>query len=160
MSKPSFVYVTYIKSTADKVWRALTDGDITHQYWMGRRNSSDWKVGSEWKHQDSKDPSLVDIVGKVIENDRPNRLVVSWASPKDTRPEAYSRVTYEIKQSGPLVKLTVTHDQLEEGSGMAAGISKGWPMVLSSLKTFLETGEAIPGASERAGGDLKVLSAG
>jgi len=161
MSKPSFVYVTYINSTAEKVWRALTDGEITNRYWLGRRNASDWKVGSEWKHQDYKDPSLVDVVGKVIENDHPNRLVISWASPKDAnRPEGYSRVTFELKQSGSVVKLTVTHDQLEEGTNMAPNINKGWPLVLASLKTYLETGEPMPGGSERSGGELKALMAG
>ncbi|HTO72646.1 MAG TPA: SRPBCC domain-containing protein, partial [Gemmatimonadales bacterium] len=107
-------------------------------------------------HRDYKDNSLLDVVGKVIENDRPNRLVISWASPKQAAdPDAYSRVTFELKESGPIVKLTVTHDQLDEN--MAKGINKGWPVVLASLKTFLETGEAMPGGSERGAGDFKAL---
>ena len=69
MSKPTFVYVTYIKTTADKVWKALTDGEATRQYWFNHRNASDWKVGSEWRHEDYDDPKTVDVVGTVVEND-------------------------------------------------------------------------------------------
>lgn len=145
MSKPSFVYVTYINSTAEKVWRALTDGEVTRQYWANHRNVSDWKVGSEWQHQAADNPDKVDIVGTVILNEKPNRLVVSWASPKFAAdPEQVSRVTYEIAADGPVVRLTVTHEELQAGSNMLQNISGGWPMVLSNLKSFLETGGVIP----------------
>jgi uncharacterized protein YndB with AHSA1/START domain len=156
MDKPAYVYVTYIKAPADKVWQALTDGEVTRKYWFHHRNASDWKVGSAWRHEEYDDPSIVDIVGKVVENDRPNRLVVSWASPKEALdPAKYSRVTYDIVEDRGVTRLTVTHDQLEAGSSMERGITSGWPMVLANLKTYLETGEALPPMKEREEGKWK-----
>jgi len=151
MSKPSFVYVTYIRATPEKVFDAITDGELTAQYW-GHRNASDWKAGSTWEHQRIDDSDKVDIVGKVIENDRPQRLVISWASPDDAgNPEKTSRVTFDIEPyKGDAVKLTVTHSELEPDSGMLRGISAGWPLVLSALKSFLETGTStLIGATQR-----------
>jgi uncharacterized protein YndB with AHSA1/START domain len=142
MSKASFVYVTYIRSTPEKVFQALTDGEVTGQYW-GHRNVSDWKPGSSWQHRQLSDDKAV-IVGKVIETSPPKRLVVSWADPAEAeQPAKVSRVTYEIEPyKEDSVKLTVSHTELEPGSGMERGISKGWPLVLSALKSFLETGKA------------------
>lgn len=152
MEKPKFVYVTYIATTPEKLWNALQDPAMTKQYWGNRTNASDWKVGSKWQHRDVDDASLVDIVGKILESDPPRRLVISWAFAKDeARPEAHSRVTFELKQFGELVRLTVTHDELEPGSDMLTGISYGWPVVLSSLKTFLESGKPMPMTSTRTG---------
>jgi uncharacterized protein YndB with AHSA1/START domain len=152
MDKPKFVYVTYITATPEKVWNALRDGQMTKQYWGNRINDSDWKVGSKWRHRDIDDASLVDIVGKVVESDPPRRLVITWAKPKDeARPEAYSRVTFELQPLESMVRLTVTHEDFEPGSDMLAGISYGWPIVLSSLKTLLETGKPLPMTSARTG---------
>ena len=151
MSKPSFVYVTYIRATPEKVFDAITDRELTAQYW-GHRNVSDWKAGSTWEHQRIDGSDKVDIVGKVIENDRPRRLVISWASPDDAgNPEKTSRVTFDIEPyKGDAVKLTVTHSELEPDSGMLRGISAGWPLVLSALKSFLETGSStLIGATQR-----------
>jgi uncharacterized protein YndB with AHSA1/START domain len=143
MSKPSFVYVTYIKSTPEKIWQAITDGELTHRYWGNRRNDSDWKVGSEWRHEDYDNPSLLDIVGTVVESDPPRHLVITWAFPKDSAdPEKVSRVTFDIEPFPDVVRLTVTHSELEPDSDMLRGITRGWPLVLSSLKSFLETGES------------------
>ena len=139
MSKSTFVYVTYIRSTPDQVFKALTDKEITRLYW-GHNNVSDWKPGSRWEHRRSSNGN-VDILGEVIEAKPPSRLVISWASPEN--PSALSRVTFDIEAASELVKLTVTHDDLEAGSGMDKGIRSGWPLVLSSLKTYLETGKAI-----------------
>jgi uncharacterized protein YndB with AHSA1/START domain len=157
MDKPTYVYVTYIRSTAEKVWQALTDGEVTKRYWHGQRNTSDWAVGSPWRHESSDDPSLVDIVGNVVESVRPNRLVVTWNHPKAQLDSERSRVTYDIAQDGDLVRLTVTHDQLVPGSNMAQGIAKGWPVVLSSLKSYLETGQALPRLWGRSASGWKQL---
>jgi len=141
MSKPKFVYVTYISTTPEKVWAALTDGEVTKQYWGRHNNVSDWQAGSAWKHQDYDDPAKVDIVGTVVESTPPRRLVVTWAFPTDDEdPAKTSRVTYDIEPFRDVVRLTVTHDELEPDSSMLHGITAGWPLVLSSLKTFLETG--------------------
>ena len=139
MGKSTFVYVTYIRSTPDKVFKALTDREITRQYWA-HENVSDWKVGSSWEHR-ANSTGRATVVGEVIEAKAPNRLVISWASPENK--EARSRVTFDIETAADMVKLTVTHDELEAGSGMDKGIRSGWPLVLSSLKSYLETGKAI-----------------
>lgn len=148
MTKPAFVYVTYIATTPEKVFNALVDADLTKQYWVHHRNASDWKVGSRWEHQDYDDASVVDIAGTVLESDPPKKLVVSWASPSDGKE---SRVTYLIEPVYDAVRLTVTHADLEPGSEMEKGIAMGWPIVLSSLKTLLETGRALPFTTTREG---------
>jgi uncharacterized protein YndB with AHSA1/START domain len=144
MSKASFVYVTYIRSTPPKVWQALTDSELTKQYW-GHRNVSDWSVGSGWEHKRNS-TDATDIVGTVIESAPPKRLVISWADPGEAKqPNKVSRVAYDIEPyKDDSVRLTVTHTELEPGSGMERGISAGWPLVLSALKSFLETGKALP----------------
>ena len=141
--KTSFTYVTYVRSTPGEVFEAITRPDIARQYW-GHENVSDWKPGSRWEHVRANEERPVEIVGKVVEVSPPARLVTTWASAsRAADPASYSRVTYHIEDCESMVRLTVTHDDLEAGSGMAAGISKGWPLVLSSLKSFLETGSGI-----------------
>ena len=143
MEKVSFVYVTYIRSTPEKVFDAITKPEIARRYW-GHENVSDWKPGSAWQHVRADEQRAVQLVGKVVECSAPLRLVISWASPAQAAdPAATSRVSFDIAVYDGMVRLTVTHDELEAGSGMAVGIQKGWPIVLSSLKSLLETGEGI-----------------
>jgi len=152
MAKPSFVYVTYIATTPEKLWQAFVDTDVMRQYWIGpnaecaRVNVSDWRPGSKWEHQRADGTQTVDIVGRVVESTPPRRLVYTWARPKDAGDESkHSRVSIDIEPHGKgLVRLTVTHEDLERDPQMLAGISGGWPKVLSNLKTFLETGQALP----------------
>lgn len=142
-AKTSFVYVTYIRSTPEKVFEAIAQPEIARRYW-GHENISDWKPGSDWQHVRANDQRTVNVVGKVVEVVPPKRLVITWASPsRADDPAAYSRVTFEIAPYDGMVRLTVTHDELEAGSGMAKGIAQGWPIVLSSLKSLLETGQGI-----------------
>lgn len=141
--KTSFVYVTYIRSTPEKVFEAITKPEIAQRYW-GHENISDWKPGSAWQHVRANAERKVNIVGKVVEVTPPKRLVISWASPDQANnPESYSRVTFDVEPYEDMIRLTVTHDELEAGSGMARGIQQGWPIVLSSLKSLLETGTGI-----------------
>lgn len=141
--KTMFVYVTYIRSTAEKVFEAIRSPEIARRYW-GHENVSDWTPGSDWQHVRANGQRTVNIVGKVVEVVPPTRLVISWASPSQAAdPQAYSRVTFEIEPYEDMVRLSVTHDELEPGSAMAKGIQQGWPIVLSSLKSLLETGEGI-----------------
>jgi uncharacterized protein YndB with AHSA1/START domain len=140
--KAEFVYVTYISSTPEKVFNALTAPEMTRKYWA-HLNVSDWKVGSPWKHENAEN-GKTDLVGKVIESDPPRRLVISWAFPADEGNEAkHTRVTFLVEPGSAAVRLTVTHEELEPGSDMDKGIRRGWPVVLSNLKTLLETGNAI-----------------
>lgn len=143
MSKEKFVYVTYINATPEKTFQALVDGEMTRQYWQ-HDNVSDWKPGSHWEHQRCNEAHTVDIVGEVVESTPPSRLVMTWASPENAADKAkHSRVAIDIEPVGAMVRLTVTHDELETGSDMLKGISNGWPRVLSSMKTFLETGSPL-----------------
>jgi uncharacterized protein YndB with AHSA1/START domain len=152
MTKPSFVYVTYIATTPEKVWQAFVDTDVMRQYWMGstshcaRVNVSDWKPGSQWEHQRDDDARTVDIVGKVVESTPPRRLVFTWARPSEAEDNSkHSRVSIDIEPQGDgLVRLTVTHEDLERDPKMLAGVSGGWPKILSNLKTLLETGRPLP----------------
>jgi uncharacterized protein YndB with AHSA1/START domain len=135
--KPSFVYVTYIESTPEKVWHALTDPGMTAQYW-GHSNVSDWQPGSTWEHQRTDGSGIADVVGTVEESTPPRRLVTTWGLPGENE----SRVTFDIQRYGEIVRLTVTHVDLadEEDRRMAAG---GWSAVLANLKSLLETGKPM-----------------
>jgi uncharacterized protein YndB with AHSA1/START domain/DNA-binding transcriptional ArsR family regulator len=136
--KPSFVYVTYIESTPEKVWHALTDADLTAQYW-GHANVSDWQAGSTWEHQRVDGSGVADVVGVVEEATPPRRLVMTWGLPGE---ENVSRVTFDVQRYQQIVRLTVTHTDLadEQEKRMAAG---GWAAVLSNLKSLLETGSPL-----------------
>jgi uncharacterized protein YndB with AHSA1/START domain len=141
--KTSFVYVTYIRSTPEKVFEAITKPEIARRYW-GHENISDWKPGSSWQHVRANAERTVQLAGKVIEIAAPTRLVMTWANASQADdPDSTSRVTFDVAPIDDMVRLTVTHDELEAGSGMATGISRGWPIVLSSLKSLLETGQGI-----------------
>jgi uncharacterized protein YndB with AHSA1/START domain len=148
MSAPEFVYTVYIAAPVERVWEALTDGDLTRKYW-GHENRSEWKPGSRWEHVRVGSDGVVDIAGKVIEIDPPKRLVTSWHSPDaEGDPARTSHVTYEITPMGEESKLVVTHSDLNE-EGMRAGVSAGWPLVLSSLKSFLESGKGLAALDRR-----------
>jgi uncharacterized protein YndB with AHSA1/START domain len=139
----NFVYVTYIRSRPDKVFEAITKPDVARRYW-GHENLSDWKPGSKWEHVRANDERTVELVGKVIEVSPPTRLVISWANASQASDlEKHSRVTFDVEEFEDMVRLTVTHDELEADSGMEKGIKRGWPIVLSSLKSFLETGQGM-----------------
>ena len=141
MNNPDFIYTTYIKTTPEKVWAAITNPEFTRQYWGGHVNISDWKNGSKWQHEDTSNNNAVRISGKVLENTPPKRLVLSWASPSN---EAnVSTVTFEIEPLDDLVRLNIIHGDFKQDSTMAANVSKGWPLVLSSLKSYLESGKAL-----------------
>lgn len=141
--KTSFVYVTYIRSTPEKVFEAITKPEIARRYW-GHENVSDWKPGSTWQHVRANEQRTVQVVGKVVEVASPTRLVITWANASQAAdPASTSRVSFEVAAYEEMVRLTVTHDELEAGSGMAKGIQQGWPIVLSSLKSLLETGQGI-----------------
>ena len=142
MSKPEFVYVTYIETTPEKLWEALTNSDFTRRYWFGVRLRSDWKVGSSFEmvHGDGS----VSDAGKVVEYDPPRRLAYTFVNLSDTyRNDIPALATFELEPHGKLVKLTLTHAGFTEGSKMLPAVSRGWPAILSSLKSMLETGQPL-----------------
>lgn len=151
--KPSFVYVTYIATTPEKLWHALTDGAATRQYWYGRRVDSDWKVGSTvtfWYETESGE--AVSDRGIVLESNPPRRLSYTWHVEfvDELRDEHPSRATFDLQPSGKEVKLTLTHDEFEPGSKILDGVRSGWPAILASLKTLLETGKPLSTTSAEA----------
>lgn len=141
MTDTELHYTLFIATTPEKVWAAITTPEFTRQYWGGHINVSDWKQGSRWQHKTTDGDSAVRIAGKVLESAPPHRLVISWFAP-DNEAEV-SRVSFEINPAADAVRLDVTHSGLKDGSAMASGVSNGWPVVLSSLKSWLETGKGL-----------------
>lgn len=140
--RTSFVYVTFIAADPGKVFDAITSAEVSARYW-GHSNVSDWQPGSRWQHV-RNNGGTVELTGKVVEHKPPSRLVISWVNvSEEADPQAYSRVTFEVIPYDGMTKLIVTHDDLIRGSGMEQGVTKGWPIVLSSLKTYLETGQGL-----------------
>jgi len=141
MEKPKFVYVTYIRTTPARLWQALTDPGQTRQYWGGLSNYSDWARGSKWEHVNDEDNRSVYVFGEILESDPPKRLVMSWVDPDNTADT--SIVTLEIEPFDDLARLKVIHGNFKDGSDMQGKVSQGWPVVLSSLKSFIETGKGM-----------------
>ena len=146
MSKPSFVYVTYIATTIERLYQALTSAEFTERYMFGRRVESTWAVGAPVRYV-GRDGGVSDS-GEVLESDPPRMLRHTWRALYDpeTATEPFSRVTWEIEpQEGGVTKLTVVHDQLEGAPKTAESVAGGWMYILSGLKTLLETGKPLQG---------------
>ena len=142
MSKPEFVYVTYIETTPEQLWEALTDGAFTERYWFGVHLRSDWKIGSAFEMVRT-DGSVSDA-GKGVEYDPPRRLAYTFVNLSDTykgEPPALAR--FVIEPFGKLVRLTVTQEGFAEGGKFLDGVTRGWPAILSGLKSLLETGKPL-----------------
>jgi DNA-binding transcriptional ArsR family regulator/uncharacterized protein YndB with AHSA1/START domain len=161
MDKPSFVYTTYIKTTPERLWQALTEPAFTQRYW-NITFDTDWKPGSTmtW-HQ--RGVAIVDPEQVVLEAEPYTRLSYTWHSFTPEFAEALglkddvfervsaeprSKVTFEIEELGDRVKLTVLHDTADPESLVTKMVSSGWPRVLSDLKTLLETGDTLPAGTE------------
>jgi uncharacterized protein YndB with AHSA1/START domain len=145
MRKPEAVYLIYIATTPEKLWTALTEGELTREYFFGRRIESDWKVGSPWTLW--MDDGRVDCAGKVLASDRPRRLSLTWHVEwlEEFRGLPETIVTFAIDPLGEVVRLTVMeshHDSLDEK--YKEGGRRGWPVILCGLKTLLETGRSLP----------------
>lgn len=142
MSKPEFVYTTYIEATPEKLWDALTKSEFTKQYWFDTEVRSDWKVGSPLALVMSGQTT---DTGEILQVDRPRRLAYTFKHElmEEMRNEPATKVVFTLEPYGNLVKLTVTHEGFGVGSKLLDGISKGWPAILSGLKSLLETGKAL-----------------
>jgi uncharacterized protein YndB with AHSA1/START domain len=143
MASSRFVYVTYIRTTPEKLWQALIDPEFTRQYWVATWQDCEWKVGAPWKLM-IPDGRVGDS-GEVLEIDPPRRLVLKWRNEfrPELREEGYSRMTYTLEPQGEAVKLTVVHEMDKPDSTLIEKVSHGWPHLLSSLKSLLETGESL-----------------
>lgn len=141
MTRSSFVYVTYIRTTPERLWSALTtDAEFMRQYWFGTRCQSEWTAGSSWKHL-ADDGQVLDT-GEIVEADPPRRLVIRWQNQHrpELEAEGDSLCTMELEATGPAVKLSIIHTIEREPSQFIAAVSGGWPKVISNLKSLLETG--------------------
>jgi uncharacterized protein YndB with AHSA1/START domain len=143
MKKDQFVYVTYIRTTPEKLWKALIEPEFTRQFWCNTTQESEWKPGATWKIL-MPDGAVADS-GEVVEIDPHRRLVLKWRNEfrPELKAEGYSRLTYQLEPEGKSVKLTVIHEMEKEGSKFIEAVSSGWPHILASLKSLLETGESL-----------------
>ncbi|HWD68261.1 MAG TPA: SRPBCC family protein [Caulobacteraceae bacterium] len=143
MASDRYFYVIYIRAQQETVWRALIEPSFTRRFWQETVQESGWAVGSDWllRIPDGR----VGGAGKVLEFDPPRRLSVSWRNEliPGLADEGYTRCTYELETQGDAVRLSLTHVSDVKGSKMIAGVSQGWPVILSSLKSLLETGEPL-----------------
>lgn len=143
MAESRFVYVTYIRTTPEKLWEALLNPEFTRQFWCETVQESQWTVGASWLIR-LPDGRIADE-GEVVEIDPCKRLVLTWRNEfkPELRDEGFSRMTYEIEAVGSSVKLTVIHEIERPDSKLIQAVSNGWPHLLSSLKSLLETGESL-----------------
>jgi uncharacterized protein YndB with AHSA1/START domain len=137
----TFVYVTFIRTTPEKLWEALTSPDTMRQYWFDMHQESDWKPGSPWRLLFA-DGRVADT-GQILEADPPRRLVFRWQNEfkPELKAEGPARCTYEIEPVDGAVKLTITHAMDRPNAKFIEAVSGGWPCILSNLKSLLETGE-------------------
>jgi uncharacterized protein YndB with AHSA1/START domain/DNA-binding transcriptional ArsR family regulator len=142
--RPSYVYVTYIESSPERVWEALTDPDLTAHYW-GHSNVSDWRPGSSWEHRRVDGSGIADVAGTVLESEPPRRLTMTFDAPGEVPAAGPATVTFDIESYHEIVRLTVTHENLAGDDALEAA-SAGWPAVCANLKSLLETGHVLPRA--------------
>ena len=143
MARSTFVYVSYIRTTPEELWSALTDGEFMKQYWFGMHCESEWTAGSSWKLV-YPDGRIADA-GEIVEAEPPRRLVIRWRhqNKPELKAEGESLCTMELEPSGPAVKLSITHTIEREPSKFIEAVSGGWPKVISNLKSLLETGSTV-----------------
>jgi uncharacterized protein YndB with AHSA1/START domain len=143
MAESRFVYVTYIRTTPEKLWQALIDPEFTRRYWCETQQQSTWEPGAPWRVM-IPDGRVADS-GQIVEIEPHRKLVHTWRNEfkPELNVEGYSRLTYELEQVGESVKLTLIHEMDKPDSKLIDAVSKGWPHILSSLKSMLETGEPL-----------------
>jgi uncharacterized protein YndB with AHSA1/START domain len=144
-NRSSFVYVTFIRTTPDKLWAALTEPEFINQYWFGMTIASAWQKGSPWT-MSFPDGRLCDS-GEILEVDPPRRMVIKWTNQwkPELTAEGPSRCTIELEPTGNAVKLTIKHEIERPDAKLinAVGSDWGWPRILSNLKSLLETGAVL-----------------
>jgi uncharacterized protein YndB with AHSA1/START domain/DNA-binding transcriptional ArsR family regulator len=143
MSAPKQVYEIFIRTTPERLWQALTDGELTKQYYHGTAVRTDLEVGKPFNYVDDEEQTV--LAGEVLEVDPPRRLVTTFNAlwSPDTAADPPSRITYEIEPMGATCKLTMIHDGFESETATYRRVAGGWSFILSGLKTLLETGEPL-----------------
>jgi uncharacterized protein YndB with AHSA1/START domain len=143
MDSSRFVYVTYIRTTPEKLWQALIEPEFTRLYWSETRQESEWKPGASWRLM-LPDGRVADT-GEILEFEPQRKLVLTWRNEfkPELREEGFSRMTYELEHQGDMVKLTVIHEMDKPGTKFIQAVSGGWPIIMASLKSLLETGEPL-----------------
>jgi uncharacterized protein YndB with AHSA1/START domain len=143
MAESRFVYVAYIRTTRQKLWQALIDPEFTRKYWCETWQDCEWKAGASWLLM-IPDGRIGDS-GEIVEIEPERRLVLTWRNEfkPELRAEGYSRLTYELEEMGESVKLTLIHEIDKGDSRLIDAVSNGWPHILASLKSLLETGESL-----------------
>jgi uncharacterized protein YndB with AHSA1/START domain len=149
MARSSFVYVTYIRTRREKLWEALTTPEFMKQYWFGVTAETDWKPGSSWKLI-LPDGRVADT-GEILEAEPPARLVIKWRNEfkPELKAEGYTRCTMDIAQDGDVAKLTIVHECEVADAKVIEAVSGGWPRILSSLKSLLETGKSLQDSKQQ-----------
>jgi uncharacterized protein YndB with AHSA1/START domain len=139
----TFVYVTFIRTTPERLWSALTTAEFMKQYWFGMHCESEWTAGSPWRMVRAN--GEVTDTGEILEADPPRRLVIKWRNEfrPELKAEGYSRCTMDIEPQDGAVKLTITHGIDVAESKFVGAVSGGWPRILSNLKSLIETGEVV-----------------
>jgi uncharacterized protein YndB with AHSA1/START domain len=156
MARSTFVYVTYIRTTPEKLWSALTtDVDFMKQYWFGVHCQSQWTPGSSWKMVYTD--GTVSDSGEILEAEPPRRLVIRWQhqNKPELKAEGDSRCTLELEPAGSAVKLSIVHTIEREPSKFIEAVSGGWPKIMSNLKSLLETGAIALGEPYPAGNNQR-----
>jgi uncharacterized protein YndB with AHSA1/START domain len=143
MPRSTFIYVTYIRTTPEKLWSALTDAEFMKQYWFGVHGESQWTAGASWKNVSPQ--GLVLDSGEIVEAEPPRRLVIRWQNQfkPELKAEGESLCTIELEPTETVVKLSITHTIEREPSKFIEAVSGGWPKVIANLKSLLETGSAV-----------------
>ncbi len=143
MAQSTFVYATYIRTTPQKLWSALTDAEVMKQYWFSVHCESQWTTGSPWKlvYADGRNTDA----GEIALAEPPQRLVIRWQhqDKPEFKAEGESLCTMELEHSGPAVELFITHTIERKPSNFIAVVSGAWPMLISNLKSVLETGSIV-----------------
>lgn len=143
MNHSQFIYTIHIRTSPEKLWEALIDPEFTRQYWTETWQESDWRQGSSWRLM-IPDGRLADS-GEILEVTKPQKLVLTWRNEfiPEMKAEGYSRLTYEIEKQVESVKLNIIHEMDKPNSKIIMAVSSGWPLILSSLKSLLETGKPL-----------------
>ena len=142
-TESSFVYVTFIRTTAERLWSALTDANQMKEYWFGMHFKTEWKTGAEWQMV-FPDGRVADT-GEILEIERPRRILLKWRNEfrPELKAEGFALCRMDIEPVGTAVRLTITHTIERAESKFIQAVSGGWPKVLANLKSLLETGQVV-----------------